>query len=123
MEIKNIALKDNRIPRRETKSKGMASYIAVDREGKIIVSAKTRYTSSGACHAQVFLYADKAFGCGYGKAGGYGYDKESAAIASALEKAGVDISGLSASGQTRQALEEIAKLINPDFLVLVSSWH
>lgn len=123
MQVNSIALRDTQMPRRETRSKGYTGYVAVDKNGKIILSAKSRYTDSGTCHAQVRIYGEESFGCGYGRAGGYGYDKESSAMAEALEKAGVNVTGLSATGQTRQALEEVAKLINPDFLVLVATWH
>src|SRR5690606_12184309 len=46
---------------------------------------------------------------GSGKAGGYGYDKESAAFAQALQSAGFNVSGLSATGQNERAMNIIAK--------------
>lgn len=45
---------------------------------------------------------------GSGKAGGYGYDKESAAFEDALQSAGFNVSGLSATGQNEEAINIIA---------------
>lgn len=124
MEINTIKLTQNNIPRREAVSRGYASYVAIDTEGKHILTVKTRYTNHGTCHAVAYIYGrEHGFGTGYGKAGGYGYDKESAAVANALEKAGINVTGLSATGQTREALERIAKQLNPDFLVLIATGH
>lgn len=116
-------LKRSDIPTRETRSRGYTGYTAIDTDGKMILSAKTRYSDGGVCHAQVFLYGKEGWGHGYGRASGYGYDKESTAIENALEKAGVQIRGLGGTGQTRQALEEVAKSISPNYLTLVVTWH
>lgn len=43
-----------------------------------------------------------------GNAGGYGYNRESAALYDALKKAGIDFSGLSGSGQCEEALKMLA---------------
>lgn len=47
---------------------------------------------------------------GSGKAGGYGYDRKSAALSNALQSAGFNVSGLSATGQNELAVETIAQL-------------
>ena len=57
------------------------------KEGRILA----RYTDSGTCHTMVELYTGNSFNqtytCGYGQAGGYGYDKLSTAIVDACHKA------------------------------------
>jgi len=45
---------------------------------------------------------------GSGKAGGYGYDKKSAAFASALISAGFNVDGLSCTGENETAIDIIA---------------
>lgn len=47
---------------------------------------------------------------GSGNAGGYGYDKESAAFSNALQSAGFNVSCLYATGQNELAVERIAQL-------------
>lgn len=46
---------------------------------------------------------------GSGKAGGYGYDRASAAFEDALQSAGFEVSNLSATGQNETAIHIIAK--------------
>lgn len=58
---------------------------------------------------------------GSSKAGGYGYDKESSAFAGALEKAGFNVSGLSASGENESAINQIAKLMSLETYTIVRS--
>jgi len=43
------------------------------------------------CYACAWIRGDDAFGHGGGKAGGYGYHKESAALSDALDSAGVTL--------------------------------
>jgi hypothetical protein len=46
---------------------------------------------------------------GSGKAGGYGYDKQSAAFSNALQSAGFSVDGLSCTGENETAINIIAK--------------
>lgn len=59
---------------------------------------------------------------GSGKAGGYGYDKASAAFASALQSAGFEVEGLSCTGENETAINIIAKeLMQLDTYTIVRS--
>lgn len=58
---------------------------------------------------------------GSGKAGGYGYDKESAAFEAALKCAGFDVSGLACTGQNEDAINEIAKLQGLEYFTIIRS--
>jgi hypothetical protein len=60
-----------------------------EKEGRILA----RWTNSGTCYAMVEMYCENSYSkeyiCSEGKAGGYGYDKLSAAISDALHKTGI----------------------------------
>lgn len=58
-----------------------------------------------------------------GKAGGYGYDRESAAFSEALTNAGFNVEGLSATGQNEQAINIIASLggLKDGYYTIISS--
>lgn len=57
---------------------------------------------------------------GSGKAGGYGYDKESAAFSEALQSAGFEVSSLAGTGQNEEAINFIAKeLMNLEAFTIV----
>lgn len=59
---------------------------------------------------------------GSGKAGGYGYDKKSAAFASALISAGFNVDGLSCTGENETAINIIAKeLMQLEFYTIINS--
>lgn len=86
------------------KEKGYAgTYLVVDSEGIVKIDLRIYWTAH-TCWACVWLVG----GSGSGKAGGYGYDKESAAVWSAFKSAGVSISGLSGTGMIKEALELVA---------------
>jgi hypothetical protein len=76
------------------KEKGFYRQIAIvdSRDGSTIVSARFYWPGrDGAsnCYACVWIHGDESHGSGGGKAGGYGYHKESAALQVALDRAGV----------------------------------
>lgn len=59
--------------------------------GKTVVDARLYYPGSVA-YAAVWINSETLHASGTGKAGGYGYHKESAALGDALENAGVTLS-------------------------------
>lgn len=59
--------------------------------GRVIVTARFYYPATVA-YCVVWIHGEKGHGRGCGKAGGYGYHKESAALAGALSDAGVFLS-------------------------------
>ena len=79
--------------------------------GAAIVDARV-YRPGATAYAAVWIYGNDIYASGTGRAGGYGYCKESAAVAEALARAGVTLSdhidgrGLSA---VREALEAVAR--------------
>jgi len=58
---------------------------------------------------------------GSGSAGGYGYEKSSAALSSALQSAGFNVNGLSASGGNNTAMEILAKLNGSKIFTIVNA--
>lgn len=83
------------------------------KDGSCIVDARVYFPGSVA-YACVWIHDDKIHASGSGKAGGYGYDKESAAVAEALENAGVTLSeNIAGVGQhaLRDALEATARAV------------
>jgi len=58
---------------------------------------------------------------GSGKASGYGYHRESAALSEALTSAGFEVDGLSGTGQTNEAITKIAELQGLSTYTIVSA--
>lgn len=83
--------------------------------GRAIVTARTYYPGTVA-YACIWIAstARTPYACGTGKAGGYGYHKESAAFAEAISDAGIQlsesISGVG-NGAMRDACEAIARAV------------
>ena len=95
---------------------------AIDpRDGSTIVDARIYWPGSVA-YAAVWINGDAIHASGTGKAGGYGYCKESAALAEALERAGVELSeNIAGRGQgaMREAVEAVAKAVTGKRRVLI----
>ena len=124
--IEKIEMKRNEWSEQNRKFWGSQkqSLIAVSKDGFNIVTVQWNYTKSGTCKAIVSVNAcdyGRGFANGFGKAGGYGYCKASAAVADAFRDAGIDFRNLSGTGQIREAVEELAYNIAGDnFLTVVS---
>jgi hypothetical protein len=99
------------------KEKGFYRQIAMvdSRDGSVIVTARFYWPGrdgGGTCYACVWISGDSVWGRGGGKAGGYGYHKESAALEEALGRAGVKLSeGIGGRGDQAMftALESLAR--------------
>jgi len=86
------------------KEKGYAgTYLIIDANLDVKLDLRIYWTEAR-CYACVWF--NGASGSGY--AGGWGYEKTSAAAEAAFRCAGLKISGLSASGMITEALELIA---------------
>ena len=71
-----------------------------------------RGRNSSTVYATVWLHGKEYHGSGSGQAGGYGYNKESAAVDTALCMAGVKLSrSIHGTGETREALEATARAL------------
>ena len=67
------------------------------------------------CRCIVWVNNDEEFGSGYGVAGGYGYCKESQAMADAIDQTGIKLSddiGGRGDSAMRSAVEAIAKAVS-----------
>ena len=101
--------------------------VIVDDNGKLanIITARCymgRSSSASTVYASIWVNGPDHFTNGTGKAGGYGYHKESAAIAEAITSAGItldkDISGVGDSA-IEDALEAIAQALGFDDCLIV----
>lgn len=94
-------------------------------DGDFLTPVDARFYMGRSSNASV-VYCSVWINCcgymisGHGQAGGYGYDKTSAALGDALESAGVVLNrSINGSGQTREALEAIAEALGYiDFTVI-----
>jgi hypothetical protein len=79
-----------------------------------------RSSSASVVYCSVWINCYGYTTSGHGSAGGYGYDKISAALGEALESAGVVLNrSINGSGQTREALEAITEALGyKDFTVI-----
>lgn len=101
------------------KEKGFYRQISIicPRDGSSIVTARFYWPGrDGAsnCYACVWIWGGDSHGHGGGKAGGYGYHKESAALESALHNAGVYLSeniGGRGDSAIRDALTAVARAV------------
>ena len=72
------------------------------------------YMGSSVCHCITWFGSGENYGSGYGSAGGYGYCKESAAMESAINHAGVEMSrhwGGQGDSAMREAAEALGKAL------------
>ena len=83
-----------------------------------------RSASASTVYASIWINASDVHTSGKGKAGGYGYHKESAAIAAAIESAGIaldtDISGVGNSA-ILDALTAIANALGFERVLIVEN--
>ena len=83
-----------------------------------------RSSSASTVYASIWINASGIYTSGKGKAGGYGYHKESAAIAEAIESAGItldaNISGVG-DGAICAALEAIARALGFSNVLIVEN--
>ena len=83
-----------------------------------------RSANASTVYASVWINTSEVHTSGKGKAGGYGYHKESAAIAAAIESAGIsldtDISGVG-DGAIKEALSAIANALGFERVLIVEN--
>ena len=83
-----------------------------------------RSASASTVYASIWINASDVHTSGKGKAGGYGYHKESAAIAEAIESAGIElsknISGVG-EGAIHEALKAIAEALGFSNVLIVEN--
>ncbi len=117
IDIKNLTDSSNVAKYR--KEKGFYRQISMidSRDGSAIVQARWYWPGrDGAsnCYCCVWIHGDDSHGRGGGKAGGYGYHKESSALQEALNAAGVSMSeGIDGRGDQAMfaALESVARAV------------
>lgn len=82
----------------------------------------SRSRSASRVYCTIWVHA-KPYCCGHGWAGGYGYDRKSAALQAAINNAGIELSeniaGVGESAE-RDALKAIARAAGADPLLIVS---
>ena len=83
-----------------------------------------RSANASTVYASVWINTSEVHTSGKGKAGGYGYHKESAAIAAAIESAGITLdTGISGVGDCaiREALKAIAHALGFSNVLIVEN--
>jgi hypothetical protein len=70
-----------------------AEYSLITKDFKNPITLRTYWTGGATHYACLWINTDKIHCSGSGSAGGGGYDKESAAIAEAIQTAGITLSG------------------------------
>ena len=83
-----------------------------------------RSAGASAVYASVWINTSEVHTSGKGKAGGYGYHKESAAVAEAIESAGITLdTGISGVGDCaiREALKAIARALGFSNVLIVEN--
>ena len=83
-----------------------------------------RSSSASTMYASIWIYDEKHHTSGSGKSGGYGYHKASAAIADAIESAGITLNeNIAGAGDSaiEQALEAIALALGYESCLVVKN--
>lgn len=99
------------------------------RDGSAIVTARFYWPGrdgASTCYCCVWIHGDTLHGSGSGKAGGYGYHKESAALLDALNAAGAYVDtniGGRGDGAMRDALISLACKVTGKRRVLFHEAH
>lgn len=94
-------------------------------DGRAIVTARY-YGPGSTVYCVVWVHAEPHHGTGCGKAGGYGYHKESAALAAAMSDLGVTMSeSISGRGDyaAREAVEALAKALTGRRKIFIHEAH
>lgn len=79
------------------KAEHVGGYIGtVCQDGEILVPVDVRFymgrsSSASVVKCAIWIYSTDHHGMGYGSAGGYGYDKQSAALDEAIESCGIKL--------------------------------
>lgn len=85
-------------------------YKALDKDFREIVDCRFYCTKGGTVYCCIWVHGDDGWFSASAKAGGYGYDKRSAALAIALDNAGIKLSeSISCTGYIVQPIEAVAK--------------
>lgn len=86
------------------------SYKALDKDFNEIVDCRFYCTKGGTVYCCIWVHGDNGWFSASAKAGGWGYDKKSAALATALDNAGVKLNAsISCTGYVKEPIEAIAK--------------
>ncbi|MHB1266631.1 MAG: hypothetical protein ACYCY2_03385 [Acidithiobacillus ferriphilus] len=82
-----------------------------------------RSANASTVYASIWINAPGYHSGGHGKAGGYGYHKESAAIGNAIENAGITIDSIHGGGESaiEDALKAIASALGFSHVLIVEN--
>ena len=123
MKIKSITPQEN-ININHRKENGFdRAYIVLDKKGQTIAELRT-YWPANDVYACLWVHYGGIYATGSGRAGGYGYDKRSAAASEAFSKAGIKTDkSFHGSGNQMQALEALGRhLAKRQFLTVVEAY-
>jgi hypothetical protein len=123
-EIVNLRTADVRKNRKENhfyKEDAVMTII----DGMIKCKFTVRYYATQSTHYCCIWLSlpDSVWIHGSGKAGGYGYHRESAALADALRNCGIEFSNLSGTGQGEEALNMLFKHFYPEMTCKIHTAH
>lgn len=97
--------------RKEDKFNQSYIIVAIDEKQQFRQPLDVRfYWTAQTCYCCLWGSLNGTWFNGCGKAGGYGYEKKSAAMEEALRSAGFNVKGLSATGMIEEAMHKIAAL-------------
>jgi hypothetical protein len=108
LSISAIVSSDVKSNRKENVFYKELSAICILQDGSVKTISFRFYATKSKHYCCVFAALGSEWLHTSGSAGGYGYNRESAALYQALSKAGIEISGLNGSGQCEEALKMLA---------------
>ena len=125
INIKNLSSSDTIGTKRDKISNGFYKEIAI--LGHDTTPCRFRFYSTGqTIHCIAWISGKDVYGSGYGKAGGYGYCKESAAMENAILNSGITMSehwGGMGDTKQREAAFDIAKKITGKRKLILHTAH
>lgn len=98
------------------------AFIGIDKQGKELFNLRM-YFPGQTCYACLWVFCGNSHATGSGSAGGYGYEKRSAAADSAFRNAGIDCTRFHGTGETYEACVALGKyLAGDEFLTVVEAY-
>lgn len=99
------------------------AYIAINTKGETIAELRLYWPGQTNCYACFWAWGNDWQSTGSGVAGGYGYDKRSAAASEAFTKAGIQLSqSVHGTGRQHEAMEAVGKHLSNEFLTVIEAY-
>lgn len=120
LKIESITPKDGLKISHRKENRLDRAFVAIDKKGSTLAELRIYYPATVA-YACLWVRGEGAWANGSGSAGGYGYDKTSAATAQAFSSAGIKVNrSFAGTGESLKAMEALGRYLGKrSFLTVI----